>query len=739
MYRITFSPDKKVCDISPALYGIFFEDINRAGDGGLYAEMLINRAFDDGVIPQGCIYHSKRRTITSPTGWESSFPCAEMEGIYGWSALGNARMTLTDQNTLNRARKRALKVCFHGGAVVNHGFGGISVTAGGTYRFYLFAASEKPMEIIILLQSATGKIYAQQSLTVEGDYARYDCLLKSDSDDNGAVLALRSDSEDTAIIGFTSLFPTDTFHNRENGLRRDLAERLTALHPAFLRFPGGCVVEGFSKETAYRFEDTIGPVWERRPHWLLWGYNATGGLGFHEFLQFCEDAGIDAMYVFNCGMTCQARCPDYFDAELLEEMYQDAVHAILYASAPANTEWGGKRAANGHPEPFKCLKYLEIGNENYGEEYCRRYRYFYDRLKAQFPQYIYIATDHVEKNGLPVETVDDHYYSDPAFFAANHEMYTSADRGGADIYVGEYAATIGCKNGTLYGALGEAAFLTGIEKVQDRVKMTSYAPLFNNPAYTAWEPDLIIFNNHASYGIPSYYMLEMFAKNRGSYVCGQQVMTVYDRRCEHGVFRYTFRGESVTAGGAEKNCQYFSHEADIRNGQLKVSFWDTCAEGEDQDHYDFVCEGGRSAVTHYIGWSREIICEGECELSGDLAQVEIRTDRDEFEIKVNGVQIHKAVLKPVPHISAVCTVDGATGKRIVKIVNITEEEIRIELVSDSPIPDRGFMTMLTAGSLQAGNSFENPQAVVPVSREVELTGGAVIAAARSVNVLTFPA
>lgn len=236
--------------------------------------------------------------------------------------------------------------------------------------------------------------------------------------------------------------------------------------------------------------------------------------------------------------------------------------------------------------------------------------------------------------GLSPETVDDHFYSDPLFFAASNDMYDSLDRNDVNIYVGEYAATIGCKKGNLYGALGEAAFLTGIERNQDKVKMTSYAPQFNNPAYTAWEPNLIVFNNHASYGIPSYYILKMFAKNRGGYVCAHTVITDHDKRFECGVFRYTSGGRLITSGSADENKQSLSADVDIIDDRLTVSFWDTCADGEDQNHYDLVCEGGKSTVIHYNDWSEEIICEGGCELSGSLAHVDIDTNGDEFKVKI---------------------------------------------------------------------------------------------------------
>lgn len=348
MHKIKIDTDKKITDISKSLYGIFFEDINRSGDGGLYAEMLANRAFDDGVIPDRCTYSPETKTITSPTGWICSFNCFEGEGIYGWMA-DSAEMSLTDKCTLNSARKRALNVRFNDGKIYNRGFEGLAVKEDCEYRFYMFAKTEAAAEVRVRLVSSDGVcISDSHTFIVKSGYTKHECIFKANKTDFNAALELYSVSCETVTIGFTSLFPIDTFCGRENGLRKDLATMLVGLKPSFLRFPGGCIVEGFTRETAYRFEDSIGPVWERRPHRLLWGYNSTNGLGFHEFMQFCEDAGIDAMYVFNCGMTCQARCPDYFDDELVEEFYQDARHAILYATAPADSEWGSKRAANGH-------------------------------------------------------------------------------------------------------------------------------------------------------------------------------------------------------------------------------------------------------------------------------------------------------------------------------------------------------------------------------------------------------
>ena len=728
LYSINIYTARKLTDVSNSLYGLFFEDINRAGDGGLYAELLRNRAFDDGVLPEGCTYDPKNRLITSETDWVSSFDCYEGEGVVAWECFNGAQMKLTDKDTLNSNRKRALKVNFNGGMITNDGFMGVPVEKGKQYRFYMFARTKNSANVTVKICSAKGVSYDEKTFTISGDYEKYQCVFTSDTTDCDARLVIQSESSETIVIGFTSLFPTDTYMGRENGLRKPLVERLLKLNPAFLRFPGGCIVEGFSKETAYRFEDSIGPVWERKPHWLLWSYMTTNGLGYHEYLQFCEDAGIDAMYVFNCGMTCQGRNPDYFDEDLIEEFYQDAVHAILYATAPADTEWGKKRAENGHPDPFTVLKYLEIGNENWGEEYNKRYIYFYERLKKEFPQFIYISTDHTEKSGLATEYVDEHFYSDPIFFATNTKMYDGLDRNGVDIYCGEYAATIGCKEGNLYAALGEAAFLTGVERNQDKVTMTSYAPLFQNVAYKAWEPDMIIFNNHEDYAIPSYYMLEMFGNNRGDYVCEYDVVTENDSRMEFGHF--TAPDGTITEG------ESYSADTEIL-GEFRMRFWDRGTVGEDQKHYDWIIENGTSRVVHYNGWSNEIICEAVlCTTNSGTNTVEIKTSRDSFEIMLNGELLHKKTLNAIPHITAVCSVDSENSEVITKLVNFSESEVEVAVTTDVAMAETARIITLTADSYYAKNTFENKEAVIPYTKIIAASSDyTVLIKPRSVNVI----
>lgn len=268
-----------------------------------------------------------------------------------------------------------------------------------------------------------------------------------------------------------------------HGLRTDLVEKLKGMSPKFMCFPGGCIVEGTTPSTAMRFRDTVGPAWERPSKLFVWHYRSTLGLGFHEYLQLREDLGMEPLYVCNCGMTCQGRKSVLLEGEALDEMVQDTLDAIEYAIGSKESKWGRLRASMGHPEPFK-MTYLEIGNENWGPDYEKRYNMIYKKVKELYPQIKTIANEHVEKNGCPAECVDEHFYNTTEFFAERVNYYDDYDRKGPKIFVGEVA--VNDYMGQLYAALGEAAFLMGIEKNQDIVTLASYAPLFENVNYRAW-------------------------------------------------------------------------------------------------------------------------------------------------------------------------------------------------------------------------------------------------------------
>jgi len=527
MSKLKIKTKERRFETARDLYGIFFEDINRAGDGGLYPEMLRNRSFEDSVLPEGYIQQEDGIHVKTVSGWLDEF--CNGEGLCRWVKdnnipeteipawyTHNAKMELELTDTLNEHRDAALRIQFEkDGSLTNTGYCGISVKAGESYSLYLFAKAKEEIGLDIAIEYQ-GKVLTGNSLVVSGqEYTRYDMKLTAAEDCHEAQLTISCKEGGEILLGFISLMPDNTYMG--HGLRTDLVEKLKGMSPKFMRFPGGCIVEGTTPSTAMRFRDTVGPAWERPSKLFVWHYRSTLGLGFHEYLQLCEDLGMEPMYVCNCGMTCQGRKSVLLEGEALDEMVQDTLDAIEYAIGSKESKWGRLRASMGHPEPFK-MTYLEIGNENWGPDYEKRYNMIYKKVKELYPQIKTIANEHVEKNGCPAECVDEHFYNTTEFFAERVNYYDDYDRKGPKIFVGEVAVNEGNYMGQLYAALGEAAFLMGIEKNQDIVTLASYAPLFENVNYRAWYPNLIRFNNHQSFGIPTYYVWKMFGQNRGEYV-----------------------------------------------------------------------------------------------------------------------------------------------------------------------------------------------------------------------------
>ncbi len=527
MSKLKIKTKERRFETARDLYGIFFEDINRAGDGGLYPEMLRNRSFEDSVLPEGYIQQEDGIHVKTVSGWLDEF--CNGEGLCRWVKgnniseteipawyTHNAKMELELTDTLNEHRDAALRIQFEkDGSLTNTGYCGISVKAGESYSLYLFAKAKEEIGLDVAIEYQ-GKVLTGNSLVVSGqEYTRYDMKLTAAEDCHEAQLTISCKEGGEILLGFISLMPDNTYMG--HGLRTDLVEKLKGMSPKFMRFPGGCIVEGTTPSTAMRFRDTVGPAWERPSKLFLWHYRSTLGLGFHEYLQLCEDLGMEPMYVCNCGMTCQGRKSVLLEGEALDEMVQDTLDAIEYAIGSKESKWGRLRASMGHPEPFK-MTYLEIGNENWGPDYEKRYNMIYKKVKELYPQIKTIANEHVEKNGCPAECVDEHFYNTTEFFAEHVNYYDDYDRKGPKIFVGEVAVNEGNYMGQLYAALGEAAFLMGIEKNQDIVTLASYAPLFENVNYRAWYPNLIRFNNHQSLGIPTYYVWKMFGQNRGEYV-----------------------------------------------------------------------------------------------------------------------------------------------------------------------------------------------------------------------------
>lgn len=517
--------------INPDLYGIFFEDINHAGEGGLYGEMINNRSFEANRLPEDMFRHGN--CIHNRQGWRVG--SATPDPIVGWNAsqTGNAKasFSLSEEKPLNEKNLTALKIEIEKAAegevsITNKGYWGINLTKGEKYELSFYAHADKyDGELEFILES--GKtIIAKQSVGGFGsEWKKYNFSLSAEQTAPDAQLRIVAKSKGTIFLDMVSLFPKKTFKNRENGLRADLAQKIADVKPGFIRFPGGCVVEGASIANRIQWKNTIGDVAKRPGRWELWGYYNTDGIGFHDFLQFCEDVNAEAMYVIPIGISCQFRKCETVGKNDLQYHIQETMDALEYAMGPMTSKWGAERAKNGHPQPFN-IKYLEIGNENYGLTYQEYYNYFYKEIKAKYPQIQTITCtdpgmrDPFAKSDLagismPVEMIDEHFYESPDFFYKNAYRYDSYDRNGPKIYVGEYAVKKwdNTLKGNLDAALAEAAFMTGFERNADIVSLSSQAPTLVNNNDRTWNPDMIGFDSYRNYGTPSYYVTKLFSQN----------------------------------------------------------------------------------------------------------------------------------------------------------------------------------------------------------------------------------
>lgn len=500
---VTIQANEPAANISSNLFGIFFEEINMAGDGGIYAELVRNCMFAD--------------STTSIPWWTF---------VTSGSAAG--QMSLDSSLPLSATNPACLKLTRSGGTgsvgAANDGYFGIPLTSGKTYNlsFYARAATGFTGNITVSLESSNGAtVYAQS--TVGGlttAWQQFAVPLVPNATDPYARLALQISQTGSVYLDVVTLFPAQTFDNRTNGLRPDLANMLVNLQPSFMRFPGGSWVGGSSLADAYHWEWTIGPLQDRTERANIWGYMVDNGLGFHEYLQMCEDIGALPLLCINCGMDDGAG--QTVPPSQLGPWVQEALDAIQYANGPTNTYWGWQRALNGHPAPFN-LQYIEIGNENGGAAYNTNYAQFYYAIKAQYPSMNIIADNQGSiPTDAPVDIMDQHFYNSASWFAQNSGMFDSYSRSGPKVFVGEYAVAYAIPPNTypatLGNALGEAAWMTGLERNADVVLMASYAPLLCNLNNPSWYPDLIYFNGTNVFGTPSYYVQQMFSLNRGNFV-----------------------------------------------------------------------------------------------------------------------------------------------------------------------------------------------------------------------------
>ncbi|MFD8044796.1 alpha-L-arabinofuranosidase C-terminal domain-containing protein [Streptomyces chartreusis] len=520
-YTITVDPAARGAAIDDTMYGVFFEDINRAADGGLYAELVQNRSFEYST--------DDNRSYTPLTSWT-------VEG---------AGEVVNDAGRLNERNRNYLSLGA-GSSVTNAGYNtGIRVEQGKRYDFTVWARAGGGSTLTVALKDAAGALATARQVAVKGGWAKYRATFTATRTSNRGRLAVAA--TDAAALDMVSLFPRDTYRNQHNGLRKDLAEKIAALHPGFVRFPGGCLVNtgsmedysaasGWQRKRSYQWKDTVGPVEERATNANFWGYNQSYGLGYYEYFRFSEDIGAMPLPVVPALVTGCGQNKAVDDEVLLKRHIQDTLDLIEFANGPATSKWGKVRAEMGHPRPFR-LTHLEVGNEeNLPDEFFDRFKQFRAAIEAEYPDITVVSNSGPDDAGTTfdtawklnreanVEMVDEHYYNSPNWFLQNNDRYDSYDRGGPKVFLGEYASQGNAwKNG-----LSEAAFMTGLERNADVVKLASYAPLLANEDYVQWRPDLVWFNNRASWNSANYEVQKLFMNNVGDRVVPSEATTTPD-------------------------------------------------------------------------------------------------------------------------------------------------------------------------------------------------------------------
>jgi alpha-L-arabinofuranosidase len=778
---------RRGADIPASMYGIFFEEINHAGDGGLYAELIQNRGFEDSSVPEG--YTVKGDRIFPPadrtnhlTGarphpdlsfrWNPDpIPAWRFEQLEG----SGASAELTREYPLNEASPTALKVTLPEKGRIslsNCGFWGMNIEKGKGYYLRMNTSNGNRFEgrAILKLVAEDGTELCNRPLAIDPDrtWCEYTGQLTATGSDPHARFVIELEGTGTLLLDYVSLFP-ETFRNRINGLRKDIAQTLEALHPAFVRWPGGCIVEGIDLSNRIEWKKTIGDPKNRPGIYDTWGYKATMGFGYHEFLQFCEDIGAAGMFVCNAGIGCQGRVGDACREEDLDAFIQDALDAIDYALGDGTTEWSRKRVENGHPEPFP-LQYVEIGNENWGPVYEKRYDRFYRAIKAKYPRLTLISTLGLggQHRHERVDMIDPHWYVAPEFFLSSSRLFDQQERGGYAVYVGEYAVNQQVGGGNLLGALAEAAFLSGMERNSDLVKMASYAPLLENVNDRVWPTNLIWFDSHRVMGRSSYHVQKMYAENRPDYntatefeqprsgvqVSGRIGLGGWNTDNEYRELKVTLPdGRVIEAdmerGWTPKGGTWSAADGTLSQegpGVMRWSIWDSPEEFSDcsisvkarkkSGDEGFILYFGMQGETGYVlnigGWGNQttafqrMVGADMPQIPNNIAQqvetgrwYDIRIDihGDSFTYSLDGKRMLEARIEQSRQY-VVSGYDETTGEEVIKFVNATEKPFTagIELAGAESVGRTGKAIVLTSGDPSDENSLDNPEKVVPEER-----------------------
>lgn len=740
------------------MFGIFFEDLNHAADGGLYAELVQNRSFEFAPVDN-----------------------REYHPLYAWEVIerdGEARLLVETGNPVSNKNPHYLAVDVlvpgQNVGVQNIGFNtGIPYKKDDTYYFTCYAKREQDLKepITISFRSNEGEIYTAKELILGREWKKYELEMKAPVTDFSGRLALTVSGRGKVYFDFVSLFPKDTYKGRRNGLRKDIAEKLEQLKPRFMRFPGGCLVHDGSldpdvRDSQYRWKNTIGPLEERPARRNNWGYNQTLGLGYFEYFQFCEDIGAKPLPVLPAGYDPHHHRAAPLDG--LEPWIEDALDLIEFANGESSSVWGKVRADMGHEKPFG-LEYIGIGNEEVGQDFFDRFAIINKAVREKYPDIKIIGTSGPFAAGgeyergwnsareNEVNLVDEHYYQSPEWFLANHHRYDGFKKEDPKVFLGEYASW----GNTYYNALVEASFMTGLERNAHAIGLACYAPMLCNVDYVNWKPDMLWFDNHQIFGTPNYYVQKLFMHHQGDYlldiktegmtepvsmtkepdrISGSIVLSSNDT----GVTYYDIfiTNEDTKEVKNFDNCVLDTVNKDFSLGHLDWKNYTLKLKAKETDGFKgFKIQFGKKDDKNKFfweigGWQNQdsVICEDTAGRNSCLSQYLLSVEKEkEYQLElrvtgrfirtcVNGEAYHNIESKPVVieplYISA--SKENGTEDVIVKVVNVSKENQTAEIKLAESGYLKGKVFTLDNYELDAINDFEHPEYVFPQEKEVEL-------------------
>ncbi|TWT84263.1 Extracellular exo-alpha-L-arabinofuranosidase precursor [Planctomycetes bacterium CA13] len=757
---------KPTVALSPHLYGLFFEDINYAADGGLYAELVQNRSFE---------YHSLEETHRG-----SGF-----HPLFAWKSIGgeggHADAKVVNTSPLNQNNRNYLQLKIDQSGVVgisNSGFDGIHLDKGQRYNVSLYARIDDwngDSALTVKLQSDDVSDCGSVVLKGGGQtWQKLEGVIVASATTDNARLVVTTKGQGTLNLDMVSLFPQDTFNGRKNGLRKDLVQALKELNPKFLRFPGGCIAHGHGLDNMYRWKDSVGDVAERKPNWNLWGYHQTYGLGYFEYFQLCEDLEMAPLPVVPIGVGCGFRCNEFVPIEELGPHIQDALDLIEFANGSVTSKWGKVRAEMGHPKPFN-LEFVCLGNEEHDTPDMRqRFPLFSKVIREAYPDVKIIGTSGLGPE-IPIYDLmtrdnvyssDEHYYMPPSWFLGNQDRFDEFSRNKPLIFVGEYAAHDTDRKNTLFSALSEAAFLNGVERNAAIVDMTCYAPLFGREGHSQWNPDMIYFDKRNVVRTTNYYVQQIYGQNKGDVYLSNSVETkaVGDRPTVSGCvgigsWNTAIDVEKVTVNGRQldpANWNVISGDYSVKDGHYLQSeeqaapAMSISQETFSDETVTFAVrarktsgsegflirfgadkEGNGGYWWNVAGWNNsrhglEDFSSGSATLDSVNGSIEtnrwydLRVDLTPGVIQcyIDDQLVQEYKIEPAA-LSISSTYDRDAGEVIVKLVNPTSDpiEAHLNIAGSDSVATKAQLISLS-GEKNATNTLDHPNTVAPVTSEI---------------------